>query len=179
MFGLKDKPAVTEDELRSMIKESTESGTVQEVEQDIMERALMLGDQTVNRIMTTRSELVCLHCRMSAGEIKEIVYSELHRGYPLYCENRKEVKGIVLLRDLLPALDEGSVDLEKMAILPTYFPESMTAYDALAVLKSGAKIANSTISAIIIAATTAALLLQKRLKASRKYPTGFVDRDLS
>ncbi len=139
LFGLKDKPAVTEDELRSMIKESTESGTVQEVEQDIMERALMLGDQTVNRIMTTRSELVCLHCRMSAGEIKEIVYSELHRGYPLYCENRKEVKGIVLLRDLLPALDEGSVDLEKMAIIPTYFPESMTAYDALAVLKSGAQ----------------------------------------
>jgi len=138
LLGLKDKSGVvTEEELRSMIKESTESGMVQEVEQDIMERALMLGDQTVNRIMTNRSDIVSLHCRMPLREVRNVVYGHLHRGYPLYCEKRKKVRGIVRLLDLLPALETGSVDLEKLVIRPTYFPESMTAYDALAVLKSG------------------------------------------
>lgn len=138
VLGLKDKSGgVTEEELRSMIRESTESGMVQEVEQDIMERALVLGDQTVNRIMTNRSDIVCLHCRMPFEELREVVYGNLHRGYPLYCEKRREVKGIVRLRDLLPAMERGSVDLEKLAVGATFFPESMTAYDALAVLKSG------------------------------------------
>lgn len=130
-------PTVTEDEIRSLIQEGTETGEVKEVEQDIMERALVMGDQTVGRIMTNRSDLVTLNCRMSLQEIKTVVYNNLHRHYPLYCERGKGVKGAVNLHDLLPALNTGDVDLEKMARKPTFIPESMTVYDALAVLKDG------------------------------------------
>ena len=38
---------MTEEEIKSIIQEGTDAGEVQEVEQDIMERALALGDQTV------------------------------------------------------------------------------------------------------------------------------------
>lgn len=138
LLGLKNKTAVvTEDEIRSLIQEGAEAGQVQEVEQDIMERALVMGDQTVNRIMTNRADILSLHCRMPVDEIKGIVFGNIHRGYPLYCEKGKEVKGIVLVGDLLRALDSGHVDLEKIAVNPVYFPESMTVYDALAVLKNG------------------------------------------
>lgn len=138
LLGLKDKTAVvTEDEIRSLIQEGTEAGQVKEVEQDIMERALVMGDQTVGRIMTNRSDIVSLHCLMSVQDIKDTVFSNIHRGYPLYCEKGKEVVGIVPVGVLLRALDSGTADLEKIAVKPVYFPESMTVYDALAVLKSG------------------------------------------
>lgn len=138
LLGLRGKTAVvTEDEIRSLIQEGTEAGQVQEVEQDIMERALMMGDQTVSSIMTNRSDIVSLNCRMSVQDIKDTVFTHLHRGYPLYCEKGKEVTGIVLASGLLRALDRGDVDLKKIAAEPVYFPESMTVYDALAVLKSG------------------------------------------
>lgn len=138
LLGLKGKTAVvTEDEIRTLIQEGTEAGQVQEVEQDIMERALVMGDQTVNRIMTSRPDIVSLNCMMPATEIKELVFANIHRGYPLYGGKAQELKGIVLIGDLLRALDNGNANLEKIAVEPVYFPESMTVYDALAALKNG------------------------------------------
>lgn len=138
LFGFKDKSSmVTEDEIRSLIQEGTESGQVQEVEQDIMERALVMGDLTVSSIMTNRTDIVSLSPRMSNNEIKDIIHYNLHRNYPLYCENSKEVKGIVSLNDLLKALDDKNASLESIAIKPLYFPESMSVYNALDVLKNG------------------------------------------
>lgn len=138
LLGLRDKSTVvTEDEIRSLIQEGAEAGQVKEVEQDIMERALVMGDQTVGRIMTNRSDILSLDCRMTAAEIKDIVYNNIHRGYPLYCDKGKEVIGMVLAGDLLRALDSGKADLREIAREPVYFPESMTAYDALAALKNG------------------------------------------
>lgn len=137
LIGLKEKSTkVTEDEIKSLIQEGTEAGEVKEVEQDIMERALVLGDQTVNRIMTNRADIVSLNCRMSPEQIRRTVYSNLHRAYPYYCENIKEIKGLLMLKDILPALDSGQTDWESLLTKPTFFPESMTAYDALAVLRN-------------------------------------------
>ena len=127
---------VTEDEIKSLIQEGTEAGEVKEVEQDIMERALVLGDQTVNRIMTNRADLVTLNCHMSDNDIRDTVLSDLHRAYPFYCGDNKEVKGILLLSDILRGLGRGNVNWEKELRQPTYFPESMTAYDALEVLRN-------------------------------------------
>ena len=56
---LKIKPSyeskVTEEEIKSMIQESTEGGEIQEIEQDIVERVFEMGDRTVNSLMTHRS----------------------------------------------------------------------------------------------------------------------------
>ena len=48
---------VTEDEIKSLIQEGTDSGEVREVEQDIMERALVLGDCSIEVIMTSRKDV--------------------------------------------------------------------------------------------------------------------------
>lgn len=137
IFGLKNVSSkVTEDEIKSLIQEGTEAGEVKEVEQDIMERALVLGDQTVNRIMTNRSDLVTLNSRMSADDVRTIVFENLHTAYPFYCADNREVKGILLLADILEALHNGEPAWENLIKEPRYFPESMTAYDALEVLRN-------------------------------------------
>lgn len=137
VLGVRHKSTkVTEDEIKSLIQEGTEAGEVKEVEQDIMERALVLGDQTVNRIMTNRADIVTLNCRMSPEEIRHTVYGELHRAYPFYCGDIKEIKGLLMLDDILRGLDEGRVEWTTCLKPPTYFPESMTAYDALEVLRN-------------------------------------------
>lgn len=136
-LGVREKSSkVTEEEIRSLIQEGTESGEVRTVEQDIMERALVLGDQTVNRIMTNRTELVTLNCRMTDTEIRKTVLDNLHRAYPFYCEDHREVKGILMLSDILKALGKSNVDWVKELKTPTFFPESMTAYDALDILRN-------------------------------------------
>ena len=55
---------VTEEEIKSLIQEGMESGEVKEVEQDIMERALVLGDCRIEAIMTNRKDVVSLSVDM-------------------------------------------------------------------------------------------------------------------
>lgn len=137
IIGIKDRSStVTEDEIKSLIQEGAAAGEVKEVEQDIMERALVMGDQTVNRIMTNRADLVTINCRMTDEEVRSTVFGDLHRAYPFYCGDNKELKGILLLSDILRALEKGDVDWEKELKQPAFFPESMTAYNALEILKN-------------------------------------------
>ena len=137
VLGIKGTSAkVTEDEIKSLIQEGAEAGEVKEVEQDIMERALVMGDQTVSRIMTNRMELVTLNCHMSDTDIRHTVLDNIHRAYPYYCGDNKEIKGILTLPDILRALERGNADWDKELRRPTFFPESMTAYEALEALRN-------------------------------------------
>ena len=127
---------VTEEEIKSMIQEGTESGEVQEVEQDIMERVLMLGDRRVSSIMTCRKDLVCMDINMTVEEIRSVITDELHEAYPVIDGNMSDVRGFVSLKDLILTLDKPDFDFSAVVCQAVYFPESMTVYKALENLKS-------------------------------------------
>lgn len=136
--GLRQKDSgVTEEEIKSLIQDGTESGEVRKVEQDIMERALVLGDRRVSSIMTPKIDVVALRLSMSAHEIKQHISDELHDSYPVYCDSEsKEICGVVSLKNLIFTIDSPQFSLRSVVKEATYFPESMSAYDALDHLKS-------------------------------------------
>lgn len=131
----KNASTVTEEEIKSLIKEGTETGEVQEVEQDIMERALILGDLRVESIMTVRSEVVCLTSDMTADNVKEILSKELHSSYPVYNPCKSEVMGVISLKQLIFSINDKSFDLGKMLAKGLYVPENMKVYDVLDTFK--------------------------------------------
>lgn len=122
---------VTEEEIKAIIKEGTEVGEVQEIEQDIVERVFHIGDRKVNSLMTHRKSIVYLALDESYEELKEKILSELHSVYPVCSENLDEVIGVVLLKDLFASLEKGDFDLQKIMIEPVYFIEHTSAYKAL------------------------------------------------
>lgn len=138
MAGLRHKESsVTEEEIKSLIKDGTDAGEVRKVEQDIMERALVLGDRRVSSIMTPKIDVVALRMSMSADEIKRHIADELHDSYPVYCDKEsKEICGVVSLKNLIFTIDSPDFSLSRVVHKATYFPETMTAYDALDHLKS-------------------------------------------
>lgn len=127
--------SVTEEEIKSIIQEGTDSGEVQEVEQDIMERALALGDQTVEQVMTHRSDIVFLEASMTSEEVEKIVTEETFAAYPVTGDDPDEVIGVVTVKDLVPHLWKPGFSLRKILHKPLYFPENMTVYKALEELK--------------------------------------------
>ena len=131
----KRSKAVTEEEIKSMIQEGAESGEVQEVEQDIMERVLVLGDQKVEALMTHRKDMVFLEETMSAQEVENVISSSVYAAYPVSGEDEDDVKGIVTLKDLVLKLGKKDFSLSKLLHRPLFFPENMTVYKALAQLK--------------------------------------------
>lgn len=122
---------VTEEEIKSLIKEGRETGEVQEVEQDIMERALVLGDLKVESIMTVRGDVVCLSENMSADDVKEILSRELHSSYPVYNSRNTDIIGVISLKQLIFSIHEKDFDLSRMLSKGLYVPENMKVYDVL------------------------------------------------
>ena len=133
------KPAdthVTEEEIKSYIKEGTEAGEVKEVEQDIMERALVMGDQKVESLMTHRADLVTLDVNMKVSEIESVIRENSFAAYPVIDGSLDEVRGIVTLKDMILRLSKPDFDIKKVMQKPVYFPENMTVYKALEQLKT-------------------------------------------
>lgn len=126
---------VTEEEIRSLIKEGTETGEVQEVEQDIMERALLLGDLRVEQIMTVRGDVVCLTVDMGADDVKAVMSRELHSSYPVYDHSRTTIMGVISLKQLIFAINDRDFNLKGMISEGLYIPENMKVYDALDTFK--------------------------------------------
>ena len=122
---------VTEEEIKAIIKEGTEVGEVQEIEQDIVERVFHIGDRKVNSLMTHRSSMVYLSTEDTLQEIKTKVLDELHSVYPVCEENLDEVIGVVYLKDLFANFEKGSFELKSIAKEPIYFIEHTSAYKAL------------------------------------------------
>ncbi|MDE6503973.1 MAG: hemolysin family protein, partial [Muribaculaceae bacterium] len=133
LFGIKSRENnVTEDEIRSLIKDGTEAGEVRKVEQDIMERALVLGDLRVSSIMTPKVDVSTLRLDMTADEIRVKLSQELHTAYPVYCNRKGDtICGIVGLKQLILKIDSSDFRLRDVVTEPIYFPESMSVYDAL------------------------------------------------
>jgi putative hemolysin len=122
---------VTEEEIKAIIKEGTEVGEVQEIEQDIVERVFHIGDRKVNSLMTHRSSMVYLSIDDTLDEIKTKVLDELHSVYPVCEENLDEVVGVVFLKDLFTNFEKGNFNLRSIAKEPSYFIEHTSAYKAL------------------------------------------------
>jgi putative hemolysin len=135
MKVLKIKPTadgkVTEEEIKAIIKESTESGEVQEIEHDIVERVFHIGDRKINSLMTHRQSIVYLSYEDSVEELKAKMLNELHSIYPVCKENMDDVQGVVLLKDLFTNFEKGEFNLKSITKTPVYLIEHTSAYKAL------------------------------------------------
>ena len=136
LLGVKNAESkVTEEDLKSIVQEGKEDGEVQEVEQDIVERVFMLGDLTVDSIMTHRSDVVTLDVNMTNDEIKQVLNENMYEAYPLIDRGIDNILGVVLLKDLIFRLDDNTLNLKAIMHPAVYFYENMSVYKALEQMK--------------------------------------------
>jgi putative hemolysin len=119
------EPEVTEEEIRVMIGQGTEAGMLEEVEQDMMERIMGLGDRKVGSIMTPRPDIVWLDVEDDwSDNCKKIVESQYSR-FPVCREVVDEILGVVHVADLLSQTLQGQQpNLTTSMINPLLVPES-------------------------------------------------------
>lgn len=122
---------VTEEEIKAIIKEGTEVGEVQEIEQDIVERVFHIGDRKVNSLMTHRNSVMMLPLDSDKSQVKEFMLQELHSFYPVYKDNFDEIVGVVSLKNIFATIEKENFKLESIMTEPPYLMEYTTAYNAL------------------------------------------------
>ncbi len=120
---------VTEEEIKAIISEGTEQGTIEEAEQEIIERVFHLGDRTITSLMTHRSDLVWFDINATEATIREKIFQEPHSVYPICDGQVDNIKGMVSLKDMYVANDHTL--FKDLMSPPLYVPENNTAYQVL------------------------------------------------
>lgn len=130
--GSKDN-AVTEDEIKAMISEGSEHGTIEEEEKDIIERVFHLGDRNITSLMTHRTEIVWFEMEDTVETITARHDQINYSTYPVCDKTVDDIKGILYIKDLLKAPPGTLIkDLAKPAL---FVPENNSAYKVLEKIK--------------------------------------------
>ncbi len=122
---------VTEEEIKAIIKEGTEVGEVQEIEQDILERVFHIGDRKVNSLMTHRKSVVFLPLHSDKSQVRDMMLKELHSIYPVYSDNFDDIVGVVNLKNIFAHFENENFNLENIMTEPPFIMEQTSAYKAL------------------------------------------------
>ena len=130
---------VTEEEIKAIIKEGTEGGEVQEIEQDIVERVFHIGDRKVNSLMTHRKSVVFLPSDSDKEQVKELMLKELHSIYPVYGNNYDDIVGVVNLKNIFAHFEKDNFNLTEIMTEAPFIMEQTTAYTALEEFKKNPK----------------------------------------
>ena len=131
LFSIKASPEgnVTEDEIKAIINEGTEQGTIDEAEQEIIERVFHLGDRNITSLMTHRSDIIWFDLNETEEMIKEKILREPHSVYPVCDGEIDNIKGMVTIKDMYVADD--STPFKEMMTQALFVPENNTAYQVL------------------------------------------------
>jgi putative hemolysin len=136
LFGIKEEDSkVTEEEIKSMIREGTEDGEVQQVEQDIVERVFSLGDRDLSSIMTPRPDIEWIEMDMTKEEIIETISNNPYSKFPVGKEDLDHIEGIVYVKDIFNHIYSSDFTIHKQMRPVQYFPENMEVYSALEQMK--------------------------------------------
>ena len=122
---------VTEEEIKAIIKEGTEGGEVQEIEQDIVERVFHIGDRKVNSLMTHRKSVVFLPFNANKEQVRQLMLKELHSIYPVYGENFDDIVGVGNLKNIFSNFENDNFNLADIMTEAPFIMEQTTAYTAL------------------------------------------------
>jgi len=128
---------VSDEEIMMLVQQARETGSVQDVEQDMVESIFRLGDRRADAIMTPRVDLVWLDINEPVDVNVRIVLSSNHSLFPVGDGSLDEIIGIVRAKELVGhRLNGEDIQLRDIVIPPLFVPESMPALKVLELLKT-------------------------------------------
>ncbi|SEW54841.1 hemolysin family protein [Chitinophaga arvensicola] len=131
LFNLRsDEAHVTEEEIKAIINEGTNSGAIEETEQEIIERVFHLGDRNITSLMTYRNDITWLDVNEDPATYQQTIHDSLHSVYPVCDGQIDSIKGLVTIKDLY-SVSGKSTPLTDIIRKPLFVPENNTAYQVL------------------------------------------------
>ncbi|ANE44844.1 hypothetical protein SU48_07200 [Deinococcus puniceus] len=131
LAGLRGEPQerITEEDVRALMVQATESGSLEDVETERIERVLRFNDRRARELMTPWLDVVTLDARLSLEALVDQVLAHPHDHYPVV-DARGEVIGQLDVVDILRAVQTGEAltDLLRPVV---FIPETAWAEDVL------------------------------------------------
>ena len=120
--GETDEESVTEEEIKMMIDQGEEKGTIKEEEKELINNDFEFNDITVSEIMRHRTEIFAVDINISNEELLKELSKEEYRysRIPVYDETIDEIKGILYVKDVLKNINKSNFKV-KNVVKEVYF----------------------------------------------------------
>ena len=124
LFGVgeNEQEIVTEEEIKMMVDQGEENGTIEEEEKELINNVFEFNDITVSEIMRHRKDIFAVDINISTDELMDELEKEEFRysRIPVYDETIDEIKGILYVKDVLKNIRKKSFKV-KNVVKEAYF----------------------------------------------------------
>lgn len=131
----KDSENATEEEIRSIIKDSASAGEIDDKEQKIVNRVFDLDDRGIVSLMTPRADLEWFEKNDTVSAIMQKLSHGVHYIYPVVEKSLDNIVGVVYIKDIIREFDNGELVLSSLMREPNFLHESIGVYDVLETFK--------------------------------------------
>ena len=124
LFGVgeNEEESVTEEEIKMMVDQGEEKGTIKEEEKELINNVFEFNDITASEIMKHRKDIFAVDINISNDELMEELSKEEYRysRIPVYDETIDEIKGILYIKDVLKNIEKKNFKV-KNVVKDAYF----------------------------------------------------------
>ena len=120
--GENEEESVTEEEIKMMVDQGEEKGTIKEEEKELINNVFEFNDITASEIMKHRKDIFAVDINISNDELMEELSKEEYRysRIPVYDETIDEIKGILYIKDVLKNIGKKNFKV-KNVVKDAYF----------------------------------------------------------
>ena len=131
MFGInphEEEEAASEEEIRIILDTSSEKGTIDSMENEMIQNIFEFDDILISEVCTHRREVDMLYKEDSLEEWKEKIVQSRHGFYPICGEDADDIIGILNTKTFFRTECENTEDaIAKASEKPYFVPENMKA----------------------------------------------------
>ena len=113
IFGVseEEEELVTEEEIKMMIEQGEEKGTIRKYEKEMINNVFEFNDTTVEEIMKPKKDIIALELGNSNKDLMKKLYSIKceHSRIPVYKDTIDNIVGIIYIKDIFK--DEKKINL--------------------------------------------------------------------
>lgn len=118
IFGVSEneEEIVTEEEIKMMVDQGEENGTIEEEEKELINNVFEFNDITASEIMTHRTDIFAVDINTSAGELLEEIIKDdcKHSRIPVYDETIDEIKGVLYVKDIIKHINKKTFKIKNI-----------------------------------------------------------------
>ena len=114
--GENEEEIVTEEEIKMMVDQGKEDGTIQEDEKEYINNVFEFNDIVASEIMTHGTDMFAVDINTGANELLEEIIKDdcKHSRIPVYDETVDEIKGILYVKDIIKNIGKKTFKIKNI-----------------------------------------------------------------
>ena len=126
-FGISSNElTATEEDVKEIVQEGLEGGSIDETEQDLVERIFSLDDRKVSSILTHKNDIIWIDVSASASEVSDVIKENPYSIYPVADKEIDNIVGVLHLKDLAGKMNLDNFNLENIIRPADFLPDNMS-----------------------------------------------------